>query len=62
LSVETFSTFPKGDNLMKKAAILLVTAVLALTLSTPAFAKSKHHKKHHHHHHHATANAEAPAR
>jgi hypothetical protein len=48
---------------MKKAAIVLMTAVLALTLSTPVFAKTKHHKKHHHHHHHhGQTAAETPAR
>ena len=37
---------------MKKGLILALSAVLLLSLATPAFAK-RHHKKHHHHHHHS---------
>lgn len=49
---------------MKKSLVLLFAAVLALTVATPAFAKThKHHKKHHAHHHakahHKTVSAPA---
>jgi hypothetical protein len=44
----------------KKSMALLFAAVLALSIATPAFAKThKHHKKHHHKHH-AAATAPAP--
>jgi hypothetical protein len=51
---------------MKKSLVLLFAAVLALSVATPAFAKThKHHKKHHAHHHakahHKTAPAPTPA-
>lgn len=49
---------------MKKSLVLLFAAVLALSVATPAFAKThKHHKKHHTHHsakaHHKDATAPA---
>jgi len=52
---------------MKKSLALLFAAVLALSMSTPAFAKTHkhHHKKHHKHHvtrtHKAPGHAASPA-
>ncbi len=36
---------------MKKTLIMALSAVMLLSLATPAFAKNHKHKKHHHHHH-----------
>lgn len=47
---------------MKKSLVLLFAAVLALSVATPAFAKThKHHKKHKKHHHAAQMHKAAPA-
>jgi hypothetical protein len=43
---------------MKKTLGLILAVAFALTIATPAFAKTHKHKKHHRKHHHTAQTAQ----